>query len=347
MAQQTLNEIQLRNALTMVAGTDPNGCFFTAYEVKNSDVAIGAAFGAIGAAIVAAENSGKPQAHLINYTPHGIYFIPIYFQKKAGYTIAPEQNFFIPHQEIKSVAVVRSGWKFYEIQIKTANGRKFRFHTHRKMKNEEYHANNVERFREIYATDSKKAQRKSTTVSAVAAVFLVLVLVGVIVMAASTDDTDTPQADSAQTYMANGERVSLDFCRIDSTFDLLLPTDFTDLTDAEFADMFPDSVGLAIADTDRTVFVAVRAWNAGEMQVDSSVLKAEYAQNGTVMSAKDETRNGLQFAEVKAVEQDGTYIHTAEFEADGAFYSVSFIADADARAAWENASDVILHSITL
>lgn len=349
MAKQTLSEVQLRNALAMVAGTDPNGCFFTAYEVRTSDAAIGAAFGAIGAAIVAAENSGKPQAHLINYTAHGIYFLPIYFQKKTGLVIAPEQNFFIPHQEIKSVAVVRSGWKFYEIQIKTVSGRKFKFNTCRKLKNEEYHANNVERFREIYAADSKKAQRKNTVVAAVTAAFLILLLVGVIVLAVSTDDTDTPQTDTpqAQTYMANGERIPLNFCRIDRTFDILLPTTFMDLTESEFEDMFPDSVGLAVANTDRTVFVVVRAWNADDMQVDADALKAEYAKTGKVLSAKAEMRNGLQFAEVKSVEQDGTYIHTAEFEADGTFYSVSFIADAEVRTAWENASDMILHSIVL
>lgn len=349
MAQQTLSEVQLRNALAMVAGTDPNGCFFTATEVKTSDVAIGAAFGAIGAAIVAAENSGKPQAHLINYTPYGIYFLPIYFQKKTGCVIAPEQNFFIPHQEIQSVAVVRSGWKFYEIQIKTANGRKFRFNTVRKMKTEEYHGDNVERFREIYAADSKKAQRKNTVVAAVSAAVLLLLLVFVIVMATSGEDTDTPQTNTpqAQTYMASGERIPMEFCRIDKTFDMLLPATFTDLTDAEFTELFPDSAGLACANTDRTVFAVVRAWNADGAQIDADALKAEYAKTGKVLSAKTETRNGLQFAEVKSVEQDGTYIHTAEFEADGTIYSVSFIADADMRTAWENASDMILHSIVL
>lgn len=354
MAKDMLSEVQLRNALAMVAGADPNGCFFVANEINNSDIAISAAFGAIGSAIVAAENSGKPQAHLINYTAYGLYFVPIYFQKKTGYVLAPEQNFFIPHQEIESVAVVGSGWKFYEIRIKTANGRKFRFNTVRKKKEEAYHAANVSRFREIYAADSKKAERKGKITSAVVAVFFLLILIGVIVLAVTSDDTDSPQADApqsgtaqTQSYMADGTRVPLEFCRIDSTFDVLLPTTFTDLSEAEFAETFPDSVGLAVADTDRTVYVVVRAWNAGEMQVDADALKAEYAQNGEVLSAKAETRNGLQFAEVEAIESDGTYIHTAEFEADGAFYSVSFIADSTARTAWENASDMILHSITL
>lgn len=349
MAQQTLSEAQLRGALAMVAGTDPNGCFFTAYEVKTSDVAIGAAFGAIGAAIVASENRGKPQAHLIHYTPHGLYFLPIYYEKKTGYVIAPEQNFFIPHQEIKSVAIIRSGWKFYEIQIKTSNGKKFNFHTVRKMKNEEYHGNNVERFREIYAADSKKAQRKNNIVLGVVFAALILLLVFAIVMANSTDDTDTPQADvpQTQTYMADGERISMEFCRIDRAFDILLPTTFVDLTEAEYAELFPDSTGLAVADINRTVFVAVRAWDAGDMQPDADALKAEYAKTGDVLSAKAETRNGLQFAEAVSVEKDGTYIHTAEFTANGIFYSVSFIADAEARTAWENASDMILHSIAL
>lgn len=354
IAKEMLSEVQLRNALAMVAGADPNGCFFVANEINNSNIAISAAFGAIGSAIVAAENSGKPQAHLINYTAYGIYFVPIYFQKKTGYVLAPEQNFFIPHQEIESVAVVGSGWKFYEIRIKTANGRKFRFNTVRKKKNEAYHAANVSRFREIYAADSKKAERKGKITSAVVAVFFLLILVGVIVLAVTSDDTDTPQSDApqsgtaqTQSYVADGTRVPLEFCRIDSTFDILLPTTFTDLSEAEFAETFPDSTGFACANAERTVYVAVCAWNAGEKQLDADALKAEYTQNGEVLSAKAETRNGLQFAEVKAVESDGTYIHTAEFEADGAFYSVSFIADSTARTAWENASDMILHSITL
>lgn len=350
MAQHTFSELDFRNALAMVAGADPNGCFFAANEVRNSDVAIGAAFGAIGAAIVAADNRGKPQAHLINYTAYGIYFVPIYFQKKTGYVLAPEQNFFIPHQDIQSVVVVGSGWKFYEIRIKTVNGRTFRFHTVRKKKDEEYHERNVARFREIYAADSQKAERKHKITSAVVAIFLLLILIGAVVMAVTLDDPDAPQSDtpqSAQTYMAGEERVPLEFCRIDSTFDVLLPIDFTDLSDAEFAEMFPDSVGLAVADTDRKVYVVVRAWNVGEMQVDADALKAEYAKTGDVLSAKAETRNGLPFAEVKAVESDGTYIHTAEFEVNGTFYSVSFIADSTARTAWENASDMILHSIEL
>lgn len=91
----------------------------------------------------------------------------------------------------------------------------------------------------------------------------------------------------------------------------------------------------------------MRAWDADGAQIDADALKAEYAKTGKVLSAKTETRNGLQFAEIKSVEQDGTYIHTAEFEADGTIYSVSFIADADMRTAWENASDMILHSIVL
>lgn len=82
MAKEMLSEVQLRNALAMVAGADPNGCFFVANEINNSDIAISAAFGAIGSAIAAAENSGKPQAHLINYTAYGIYFVPIYFKRK-------------------------------------------------------------------------------------------------------------------------------------------------------------------------------------------------------------------------------------------------------------------------
>ena len=61
----------------------------------------------------------------------------------------------------------------------------------------------------------------------------------------------------------------------------------------------------------------------------------------------DEVLCDICGSEVKWREQDGTYIHTAEFEADGTIYSVSFIADADMRTAWENASDMILHSIVL
>lgn len=356
MAQYNLSEMDLRNALSMVAGADPTGCFFVANEIKNSDIAIGAAFGAIGTAIVAAENSGKPQAHLINYTAYGLYFVPIYFQKKVGYVLAPEQNFFIPHQEVQSVSVVKGGWKFYEILVKTVNGRKFRFNVLRKKKDEAYHANNIERFREIYAADSQKAQRKKTISAIIGVVFLFVFFGAIIALACLPSDSDTdtpqtntPQAGSAQTqsYMADGVRVPLEFCRIDRTFDILLPTTFTDLDETEFAEMFPDSVGLAVANTGRTVYVVVRAWDAGEMQVDADVLKAEYAKDGKVLSAELQTRNGLQIAEVKAVESDGTYIHTAEFEADGSFYSVSFITDADARAAWENASDTILHSIDL
>ena len=345
MAKEMLSEVQLRNALAMVAGADPNGCFFVANEINNSDIAISAAFGAI----VAAENSGKPQAHLINYTAYGLYFIPIYFQKKTGYVLAPEQNFFIPHQEIESVAVVGSGWKFYEIRIKTANGRKFRFNTVRKKKEEAYHAANVSRFREIYAADSKKAERKGKITSAVVAVFLLLILIGAIVLAVTSDDTDAPQSDapqSVQSYMAGDERIPLDYYTIDDTFSMLLPSTFTDLSDAEFAKIFPDSTGFACANAERTVYVAVCAWNAGEKQLDADALKAEYAQSGEVLSAQNGTRNGFQFAEVKAVKNAaGEYIHTVEFETNGTFYAVSFIAEADARAAWEGASDRVLLSI--
>lgn len=349
MAKQMLSEVQLRNALAMVAGADPNGCFFVANEINNSDIAISAAFGAIGSAIVAAENSGKPQAHLINYTAYGLYFVPIYFQKKTGYVLAPEQNFFIPHQEIESVAVVGSGWKFYEIRIKTANGRKFRFNTVRKKKEEAYHAANVSRFREIYAADSKKAERKGKITSAVVAGFLLLILIGAIVLAVTSDDTDAPQSDapqSVQSYMAGDERIPLDYYTIDDTFSMLLPSTFTDLSDAEFAKIFPDSTGFACANAERTVYVAVCAWNTGEKQLDADALKAEYAQSGEVLSAQNGTRNGFQFAEVKAVKNAaGEYIHTVEFETNGTFYAVSFIAEADARAAWEGASDRVLLSI--
>lgn len=349
MAQHTFSELDFRNALAMVAGADPNGCFFAANEVRNSDVAIGAAFGAIGAAIVAADNRGKPQAHLINYTAYGIYFVPIYFQKKTGYVLAPEQNFFIPHQDIQSVVVVGSGWKFYEIRIKTVNGRTFRFNTVRKKKDEEYHGRNVARFREIYAADSQKAERKHKITSAVVAIFLLLILIGAVVMAVTSDDTDTPQPDAqqgVQSYMADSERIPLDYYTIDDTFSMLLPSTFTDLSDAEFAKAFPDSTGFACANTERTVYVAVRAWNAGEKQLDADALKAEYAQSGEVLSAQKGTRNGFQFAEVKAVRDSaGEYIHTVEFETNGTFYSVSFIAETDARAAWEGASDRILLSI--
>lgn len=203
MAQQYLGETDFRNALAMVAGADPNGCFFAANEVRNSEVAIGAAFGAVGAAIVAAENSGKPQAHLINYTAYGLYFIPIYFQKKTGYVLAPEQNFFIPHQDIQSVVVVGSGWKFYEIRIKTVNGRTFRFNTARKKKEEPYHGRNVEQFRGIYAADSQKAERKHKITSAVTAIVLLLILIAAVVMATASEDPDTPQSTAQIAVQSN------------------------------------------------------------------------------------------------------------------------------------------------
>lgn len=354
MAKYNLSEMDLRNALSMVAGADPNGCFFIASEVDNTNIAIGAAFGAIGAAVATLASSGKAEGHVINYTAQGLYFLPIHFDKQVGQVIAPEQNFFIPHSEIESVAVVNSGWKFYEIRIKTKTSRKFRFTVVRKKKDEPYHAANLEQFRTIYAEGSRKAMRKNK-IAAIVAVVLLLAFFGAIIVLANmgeSDDTTTPQtsmpsAAQAQSYMADGVRVPLEFCRIDRTFDILLPTTFTDLTDTEFSAMFPDSVGLAVANTDRTVYVVVRAWEAGELQVDADALKAEYAKDGKVLSAELQTRNGLQVAEVKAVESDGTYIHTAEFEADGSFYSVSFITDADARSAWEKASDTILHSIVL
>ena len=60
-----LEEAQVRAALAAIAGTEPGGICIIATEMKASDAAVGAAFGAIGAAVAAA---GRPNYHII--PPH-------------------------------------------------------------------------------------------------------------------------------------------------------------------------------------------------------------------------------------------------------------------------------------
>ncbi len=347
MAQQVIGEMQLRNCLATIAGADPNGCMFTVSEINNSDVAVAAAFGAVGAAIHAAATSDRPSGYLLNYAPTGIYFVPMYYQKKTGVILAPEQNFFIPHTDIALLTVVRAGLTV-QINLKTHSGRKFKFQTGRKLRGQEYHARNVEQFRMIYAEASKKAQRRRSISMAAAVAFLVLLFVGLIVLACMPEDSSTP-ADSAGTaagnYKAAGETESLPYYHIDGMFYVRIPENFTDWTAEEIEAAYPsdEAPGLVASDASGNVRVEITAEETNLTDADVVAAAAESSYPVT-------ERDGVHFAEhegVEATENGNLYISSTLFVIDGQKITVTFRCPQEQRSVWKATSDVIIDSVCI
>lgn len=342
MAQQIIGEMELRNCLATIAGADPNGCMFTVTEVRNSDVAVAAAFGAVGAAINAAANSDKPNGYLLNYAPAGLYFVPMYYQKKTGMILAPQQNFLIPHNDITALTVVRAGL-MVQISIKTASGRKFKFQTNRKLRGQEYHARNVEQFRSIYAEGSKKAQRRHTALLVLLAVLLVTLIAFIIWPADSSTPSDPGAA--AGNYKAADASENLPYYHIDGVFYVRLPENFTDWTAEEIAAAYAeeDAPGLVTSDASGKVRVEITA-------VQTNLTDADVADTSKESGYSVTERDGVHFAKhdsIEAAEDGNIYIASTLFVKDGQKFTVTFRCPEEQSSAWKAASDIIIDSVCI
>lgn len=346
MAKQIIEEMQLRNCLATIAGADPNGCMFTVTEIRNSDVAVAVAFGAIGSAIHAAAND-KPQGYLVNYAPAGIYFVPMYYQRKTGMVLAPEQNFFIPHTDIARLTVVRAGMTV-QINLKTNSGRKFKFQTNRKLRGQEYHARNVEQFRSIYAEMSKKAQRRRSASMVAAIAFLVVLFAGLIVLVSLPEDNTAPSnsgAAAAGNYKAADESENLPYYSIDGLFFVRIPESFTDWTAEEInAEYTADEVpGLVSSDASGNVRVEITAEETNLTDADVVAVSAESGYSVT-------ERDGVHFAEhesVETTENGSLYTSSTLFVQNGQKITVTFRCPSEQRSVWETTSDAIIGSVCI
>lgn len=331
-----LDEAQVRSALAAIAGTEPGGICIIATEMKASDAAVGAAFGAIGAAVAAA---GRPNYHIIHRTEAGFYFVPVYV-KKSQFILAPAENFFIPHTDIAKFDVVTGLHGGMRIDVKLQNGKKLQFNGNRNVKNAPFQSANFERLYEIYKESSRGAQKKNK-ITAIVCLVLFVAMIGVIVGLSLSEDDN---------YHMQTETVA-------NVFTVDVPVNFRARTETELEtynkkgdstkliaafDHSSQSAGINVfcTPTDLTNDEMIESWKTDD-----------YPDN--IYTVKPIALNGMSAlwleGEDYPLSVDERYVMTSVcFVADGNLYQVLYsYSDSVRESTLGDMADTVLQSITL
>lgn len=339
--KQGLDEMQVRSALSAIAGTEPGGIIIAATEVKASDAAVGAAFGAIGSAIHQAV-SHRPNFHIIHRTAMGLYFLPVYI-KKSEYILAPAENFFIPHADIAQMTVVRGLFGGMRMDIKLQNGQSFQFSGNQKMKAVPFQAENFPKFYALYAEQSRKKQRQNKVLIGVLAAIFVL-LIGFIIFAPDAEPDDTSPAAGDSVYAMQTHLIA-------DTVSLEVPKDFQPMTAEEIAEYDPEDGIIAgfepVAD-DVCILVSRVAtdWTDADLTALYEQEKTKQSERYTV--ARDPySVCAMTTKETVQVQNTTVYVTTAYFVADGYLYQVQYNCAESAAEKWGSADSAVIDSIQL
>lgn len=340
--KRELNEMQVRLALSAIAGTEPNGIILAATEVKASDAAVGVAFGAIGSAIHKAV-SNRPDFHIIHRTATGLYFLPVY-NKKSEYVLVPAENFFIPHTDIAQMTVVRGLFGGMRIDIKLQNGQTFQFTGNQKMKAVPFQAENFPKFYAFYEEQSRKKQRNNKAIVGVLAAIFVL-LIGFIIFAPDSE----PVADTSP---AAGDSVyAMETHLIADTVSLEVPKAFQPMTDEELAEYDAGDgiiAGFAPVADDVCILVSrmVTDWTDEELTALYEQEKTKQSERYTVALDTYGVR-AMTTKETVQVQNTSVYVTTAYFIADGYLYQVMYNCADAAVEKWGDADSAVMDSIQL
>lgn len=335
-----LEEVQVRSALAAIAGTEPGGICIIATEMKASDAAVGAAFGAIGAAVAAA---GRPNYHIIHRTEAGFYFVPVYV-KKSQFILAPAENFFIPHTDIAKFDVVTGLHGGMRIDVKLQNGKKLQFNGNRNVKNVPFQSANFDRLYEIYKESSRGAQKKNK-ITAIVCLVLFVAMIGVIVGLSLSED-DSPFAEDGS-YRMKTETVA-------NVFSLNVPESFNTWTQAEletYNDEDDDTKMIAAFEhtsQDVGILVFRTPTELTNDELVETLLAEEQSQD--VSEVKPINLDGMTAVLLKGEDtsQAEHYAMTVlYFTADGHLYQVLYSCADDSVETWGRAADEVMLSITL
>ncbi|MGN0520933.1 MAG: hypothetical protein ACI4LB_09380 [Candidatus Fimenecus sp.] len=342
--KQELNEMQVRSALSAIAGTEPNGIIIAATEVKASDAAVGAAFGAIGSAIHKAVSS-RPDFHIIHRTAMGLYFLPVY-NKKSEYVLVPAENFFIPHAQIAQMTVVRGLFGGMRIDIKLQNGQTFQFNGNQKIKAVPFQAENFPKFYAFYEEQSRKKQRNNKVLVGVLAAIFVL-LIGFIVFVPDAEPVDDASPAVGDSVYAMETHLIAD------TVSLEVPKDFQPMTAEEIAEYDPEDgiiAGFAPVADDVCVLVSRVATDWTDEDLASAYEQEKPEQDETYTVELTTSSNGvcmLVTKETVPVQNTTVYAATAYFVADGYLYQVMYNCAGSAAEKWGDADSAVIGSIQL
>lgn len=331
-----LGEAQVRSALAAIAGTEPGGICIIATEMKASDAAVGAAFGAIGAAVAQA---GRPNYHIIHRTEAGFYFVPVYV-KKSQFILAPAENFFIPHTDIAKFDVVTGLHGGMRIDVKLQNGKKLQFNGNRNVKNASFQSANFDRLYEIYKESSRGAQKKNK-ITAIVCLVLFVAMIGVIVGLSLSED-DSPLAEDGS-YRMKTETVA-------NVFTLKVPESFNARTAAELEayNDDTDSTKLIAAFEHTNQYVGVMVFCAPTGMTNDEFTASMLAEE--LSEAKLIEINGLKAVQLKG--EDASQLERYEmtvvyFVADGYVYEVLYSCGDSVSETWSGAADEVVQSVTL
>lgn len=335
-----LEEAQVRAALAAIAGTEPGGICIIATEMKASDAAVGAAFGAIGAAVAQA---GRPNYHIIHRTEAGFYFVPVYV-KKSQFLIAPAENFFIPHTDIAKFDVVTGLHGGMRIDVKLQNGKKLQFNGNRNLKNVPFQSANFERLYEIYKESSRSAQKKNK-ITAIVCLVLFVAMIGVIVGLSLSED-DSPFAEDGS-YLMKTETVA-------NVFSLNVPESFNTWTQAEletYNDEDDDTKMIAAFEhtsQDVGILVFRTPTDLTNDELVETLLAEEQSQD--ISEVKPINLDGLTAVLMKGEDtsQAERYAMTVlYFAVDGNLYQVLYSCADSVSEPWGGAADEVMQSIAL
>ena len=106
-------------------------------------------FGIVGALIAAAKNNNI-MGYIFNKTDKGICLIPIVVDKVNKNKIDLENYIFIKEEDIEKVVIKNEDITFKNIKIVLKDKTKYKMRTSKKIKNIDYHEENLNKVIEIY-----------------------------------------------------------------------------------------------------------------------------------------------------------------------------------------------------
>lgn len=335
MKSPELYEMQVRSALAAIAGTEPNGNIFVASEVKISDTAVAAMFGAIGVLLQRA-TSDRPKYHIIHRTANGIFFVPVYVQIGTGYVIVPEENFYIPHADIAKLTVVQGLLGAVYIDIKLQSGKKLQFNTQKKIRGIPFQASNLGAFRVCYAVQSHKKQvRNYIFIGVLFALFVLLLLVPFLI-------PDTPSEGASDRVYKMKNHLIADTVLLD------VPLDFQPLTAEELAE-YDDEDGVIAGFAHETDDVGVLVMRTETNWTNDDLValyeEEKQKQNARYSVSMEAYGYRLQTQETVQVDNAPVYITEVYFLVDGYLYKVLYSCGESAVEQWGDADSAVMASI--
>lgn len=122
-----------------------NYCFSCQKEPSLLPIIFGVA-GAVASII----KDNKVVGYLFNQNDQGICLIPIVVDTMTKNKIAIEKYVFIKQEDIEKIIIKNEDIKFKKIKIVLKDKTKFVMRTSKKIKNIDYHENNLNKFIELY-----------------------------------------------------------------------------------------------------------------------------------------------------------------------------------------------------